>query len=316
VRRPIRLWLIAAAAAATALATACGGDGQKTDTAASQAPFTWPEGPRDVAVLEIEDRGTIRIALYPEIAPKTVENFAKLAGEGFYDGTTFHRVIPDFMIQGGDPNTRDTIPKNDGNGGPGYTIDDEFSNAPHLRGVVSMANRGHPNSAGSQFFIVHQDKPHLDGHYAAFGRVIEGIDIVDAIAEVEIDKFGRWGPENRPIENVVIKTLRIEPATEAPGGVGDLGRGGGEQGGRGGAGVRGSAHAAPVESGLAAPDSRGYGHRPVGPVAQSVEHVTENHGVDSSILSWATTFSSTITYGYGDSPLRGVRRVNSRVSTM
>jgi len=212
VRQMLRLWLMAAIAAALA-AAACGGDGQKSDPAGSQAPFTWPEGPRDVAVLEIEGLGTIRIALYPEIAPRTVENFASLAGQGYYDGTTFHRVIPDFMIQGGDPNTRDRLPKNDG--GPGYTIDDEFNDAPHLRGVVSMANRGHPNSAGSQFFIVHRDTPHLDGHYTAFGRVIEGLDVVDAISEVEVDEFGRWGPENRPIENVVVGSIRIERGGEA-----------------------------------------------------------------------------------------------------
>jgi len=225
VKRSIRLCLIAIPAAALALA--CGGDTEKTDHAENGGPgapaeaeFTWPEGPHDTAVIEVEGRGTIRIALYPEIAPNTVDNFTKLAREGFYDGTTFHRVVRDFMIQGGDPNSKDDILKNDGLGGPGYTIEDEFSQTPQRRGVVSMANSGQANSAGSQFFILHRDMPHLDGGYTAFGRVVEGMEVVDAIAEVETDQHGRWGPKNRPLENVVVRTIRIQPAprtqTNAP----------------------------------------------------------------------------------------------------
>jgi peptidyl-prolyl cis-trans isomerase B (cyclophilin B) len=120
-------------------------------------------------------------------------------------------VIPGFMIQGGDPNTRDRDPTNDGQGGPGYLMDDEFNAAPHGRGVVSMANVGRPNSAGSQFFIVHaENAPHLDAHYTAFGRVVSGMHIVDEIVEVERDEHGRWGPPNRPIENVVMQRVTVD----------------------------------------------------------------------------------------------------------
>ena len=128
----------------------------------------------------------IRIELYPETAPITVENFIKLAQEGFYDGLTFHRVIPGFMIQGGCPNGT-------GTGGPGWHIKGEFASngvenpLKHTRGVISMARAMDPDSAGSQFFIMHQDAPHLDGQYAAFGKVVEGMDVVDEIASVQTD---------------------------------------------------------------------------------------------------------------------------------
>jgi len=139
----------------------------------------------------------IKIELYPEMAPKTCENFIKLAKEGFYDGLIFHRVIPGFMIQGGDPDGT-------GAGGPGYTIPGEFSangfNNPlkHTRGVISMARTMDPNSAGSQFFIMHEDAPHLDGQYAAFGKVISGMDVVDEIAETPTS----WS--DRPYEDQVM----------------------------------------------------------------------------------------------------------------
>jgi len=172
------------------------------------------KGPHPHAILEIHDLGNIRIELLPEIAPKTVENFIKLAESGFYERTTFHRVIPGFMIQGGDPGSRNPDPRLLGNGGPCYEIPDEFSDFPHTRGVVSMANKGRPNTGGSQFFIVHQDARGLDGHYAAFGRVVEGMDVVDAITQVEIDTYGRYGPTDRPFPvSVVIDAVRIEPAS-------------------------------------------------------------------------------------------------------
>ncbi len=177
---------------------------------ATAKDFAWPDGPRDHAVIEVGDLGRIRIALFPEIAPATVENFAKLADAGFYAGTTFHRVIPGFVVQGGDPNTRDDDPRNDGKGHPGYRINDEFSDAPHVRGVVSMANKGRENSGGSQFFIVHQDARALDGKYAVFGRVLEGIEVVDAITQVPIDTYGRFGLPDRPVEKVVVEKLWIE----------------------------------------------------------------------------------------------------------
>jgi peptidyl-prolyl cis-trans isomerase B (cyclophilin B) len=170
-------------------------------------------GPHDVAVITVRDIGVIRIELLPEIAPGTVANFEKLATDGFYDGTTFHRVIPGFMIQGGDPFSRNVDPRDDGKGGPGYHIEDEFSAFPHVRGVVSMANTGNPNSGGSQFFIVHQDARHLDGHYAAFGRVIESLEAVDAVTRVPIDKYGRFGPRDRPYPDpVVVESVRIQRA--------------------------------------------------------------------------------------------------------
>ncbi len=171
------------------------------------------EGPHDVAVVTVREHGVIRIELLPEIAPESVANFAKLANQGFYDGTHFHRVIPGFMIQGGDPASKNKDPRDDGKGGPGYTIVDEFSDFPHHRGVVSMANTGSPESGGSQFFIVQADSAHLDGKYSAFGRVVEGIEVVDAISRVQLDKYGRYGPRDRPHPvPVVIGTIRIEPA--------------------------------------------------------------------------------------------------------
>jgi peptidyl-prolyl cis-trans isomerase B (cyclophilin B) len=171
------------------------------------------EGPHDHAIIEIRDIGSIRIQLLPELAPLTVENFIELSEAGFYQGILFHRVSPGFMIQAGDPASRDPDPRLVGGGGPGYQIRDEFSDFPHTRGVVSMANKGTRNSAGSQFFIVHQDSVGLDGQFSVFGRVVEGIAVVDAITEVEIDTYGRYGPIERPHPvAVVIDAVRIERA--------------------------------------------------------------------------------------------------------
>ena len=135
------------------------------------------------AIIEMENGGTMTLELYPEIAPITVANFVKLANEGFYNGLIFHRVIAGFMIQGGDPTGT-------GMGGPGYQIKGEFSSngvkntLKHTRGVISMARSMQPNSAGSQFFIMHKDAPHLDGSYAAFGKLTDGFDVLDRIAGV------------------------------------------------------------------------------------------------------------------------------------
>jgi cyclophilin family peptidyl-prolyl cis-trans isomerase len=167
---------------------------------------------REVAVLEVRGLGEIRIELLAEKAPKTVANFKKLAGEGFYDGTTFHRVIPGFMIQGGDPNTKNRDPRDDGKGHPGYRIEDEPNDTAHLRGVVSMANRGRPGTAGSQYFIVVGNSPHLDGAYTAFGLVTAGMEVADAIAQVPRDQYGRHGPKNRPLDDVVVESVWIEAA--------------------------------------------------------------------------------------------------------
>jgi cyclophilin family peptidyl-prolyl cis-trans isomerase len=208
--------IVLVALTAVLLLAGCGGAGSEAPGAgvgpAADAALA-VEGPHDVAVLTVRDLGEIRIELLAKLAPGTVANFAKLAGEGFYDGTSFHRVIPGFMIQGGDPNTRDKDPRNDGTGGPSYTISDEFNGLSHARGVVSMANKGRPDTAGSQFFIVHRDSPHLDGSYTAFGRVAEGMDVVDAITALELDKYGRYGPRDRPYPvSAVVETIRIEPA--------------------------------------------------------------------------------------------------------
>ena len=157
---------------------------------------------RQIAVIET-NFGNIVIQLYPDVAPGHVENFVKLAQDGFYDGTTFHRVIPDFMIQGGDPNSKDEDRSNDGQGGPGYTINAEFSDVPHKRGILSMARAQDPNSAGSQFFIVVKDSNFLDGQYTVFGEVIEGMDVADKIVNVKRD-----GNDN-PLEKVTMKvTIR------------------------------------------------------------------------------------------------------------
>ena len=140
--------------------------------------------------------GTIELELFPEDAPKTVDNFTKLAGEGFYDGVVFHRVIPDFMIQGGDPTGT-------GSGGPGYTFEDEFNDHPVARGALAMANAG-PNTNGSQFFIVTADAcPWLDGKHTVFGQVTDGMDAVDAISQLETD------PGDRPRDEVVIERIDL-----------------------------------------------------------------------------------------------------------
>ena len=143
-----------------------------------------------IATIEMEDGGVITLELYPEVAPISVNNFISLANKGFYDGLIFHRVISGFMIQGGDP-------QGSGMGGPGYSIKGEFSgngvknDLSHARGVLSMARAQNPNSAGSQFFIMHADGPFLDGQYAAFGKVVEGIEVVDRIAAVKTDRMDK-----------------------------------------------------------------------------------------------------------------------------
>ena len=154
-------------------------------------------------IITMEHGKQIKLELDKTAAPITVENFEKLVGEGFYNGLIFHRVIPGFMIQGG-------CPDGTGMGGPGYQIKGEFLqngvNNPlkHTRGVISMARAAHPDSAGSQFFIMHEDAPHLDGQYAAFGKVVEGIEVVDEIASVQTDY------SDRPLTEQKIKSITIE----------------------------------------------------------------------------------------------------------
>jgi cyclophilin family peptidyl-prolyl cis-trans isomerase len=147
------------------------------------------------AVLRTSE-GAIELELFPEAAPKTVENFAKLAADGYYDGLVFHRVIPDFMIQGG-------CPQGDGTGGPGYTFEDEFNEHPVARGYLAMANAG-PNTNGSQFFVVTADAcPWLDGKHTVFGRITSGQDVADRISLVERDD------RDRPLEPVVIESVEL-----------------------------------------------------------------------------------------------------------
>ena len=158
-----------------------------------------------VVTMKITDRGTVKIELYPEIAPNTVNNFISLVEDGFYDGLTFHRVIADFMIQGGDPN-------GDGTGGPGYSIKGEFTNNGfennllHEVGVISMARSPYSmDSAGSQFFIMVEDQPSLDGDYAAFGKVVEGMDVVEDISETATDE-----KTDKPLEDVIMKKVTVD----------------------------------------------------------------------------------------------------------
>ena len=153
-------------------------------------------------IIEMENGDVMKGELYPEIAPITVENFEKLAGEGFYDGPTFHRVIPGFMIQGG-------CPLGNGTGGPGHTIKGEFAangvknDLKHDRGVLSMARAMNPNSAGSQFFIMVEKAPHLDGQYAAFGKITEGMEAADRIVAVQRDY------SDKPLTPQIIRTIRV-----------------------------------------------------------------------------------------------------------
>ena len=192
-----------------------------SDVAEASLPFDWPEDPgHPVLGLEIESKsktaaGMISIELMPELAPVTVASIIDLAKNQYYDGTTFHRVIPGFMIQGGDPNSRDRNPNNDGEGNGQVTMPDEFGRAPFLRGVVGMGNKGQKNSTGGQFFIMHADNRSLDGHYTVVGRVISGMKVVDSIAQIETDRVGRWGPRDRPIENVVMKKVGIAVSARA-----------------------------------------------------------------------------------------------------
>ncbi len=156
-----------------------------------------------VVTMTMEGGGEVEIELYPNVARNTVNNFISLVQDGFYDGLTFHRVIPDFMIQGGDP-------EGIGIGGPGYSIVGEFENngyendLKHERGVISMARSNDPNSAGSQFFIMVADSPHLDGDYAAFGKVVKGMEVVDEIVGTETNSH------DQPLEDQVIESMTVE----------------------------------------------------------------------------------------------------------
>ena len=166
------------------------------------------ENKNPVVTIEMENGDVMKAELYPEVAPNTVNNFISLVSKGFYDGVIFHRVISGFMIQGGDP-------KGTGVGGPGYSIKGEFTgngfknDLKHDRGVLSMARTMAPNSAGSQFFIMHQNSPHLDGQYAAFGKIIEGLDVVDKIASTRTD-YNDKPRTPQVMKKVTVDTFGVE----------------------------------------------------------------------------------------------------------
>ena len=175
----------------------------------SEADVSGLAGGNPVASITVAGYGTMKIELYPDVAPNTVKNFIALAQSGFYDGLTFHRIYKNFMIQGG-------CPQGNGMGDPGYSIKGEFSSngfdndLAHTRGVISMARSQMPDSAGSQFFIMHQDAPQLDGKYAAFGMVIEGLDVLDAIAESEVTFNAGSGEMSNPVKPVIIESVTVE----------------------------------------------------------------------------------------------------------
>ena len=173
--------------------------------AADKAPAVQPpadKGPKAIIKTKL---GEIEIKLFPDKAPKHVENFLKLAKSGFYNGTIFHRVIPNFMIQGGDPNTKDLNKKElYGMGGPGHSVKAEFNDVPHKRGIVSMARSNDPDSAGSQFFIVVEDSPFLDGKYTAFGQVVKGLGVADKIVNQARDA------RDNPIERIEMTVTVVE----------------------------------------------------------------------------------------------------------
>lgn len=162
-----------------------------------------------VATITVKDFGVMKVELYPNKAPNTVNNFISLANKGFYDGLTFHRVYKGFMIQGG-------CPDGTGGGDPGYSIKGEFSgngvenDLMHTRGVISMARSKSPDSAGSQFFIMHEDAPHLDGQYAAFGKVTEGLDVLDKIADAEVTLNMSSGEMSTPVNKIIIESISVD----------------------------------------------------------------------------------------------------------
>lgn len=170
-----------------------------------------------IVTMTMENGDTMTFELYPDIAPNTVNNFISLIKKGFYDDLTFHRVIKGFMIQGG-------CPEGNGTGGPGYHIPGEFAqngftnDLKHTPGVLSMARAGHPDSAGSQFFIMHETSPHLDGAYAAFGKIIDGMDVVNKIANVQTSIFGDMPVETQRIKTVTVDTQGVDyPEPETSG---------------------------------------------------------------------------------------------------
>ena len=183
----------------------------KTETKNEEAKPTNAPAAKEVAVIKTSE-GEMVLEFYPEVAPNHVDNFKKLAKKGFYDGTAFHRVIKGFMIQGGDPNSKDEAKKNAqgadgwGAGGPGYTIKAEFNNKPHVRGTLSMARTADPDTAGCQFFICHGTPSFLNGQYTVFGQLIKGDDVLEKIATTAVE------PGDRPVKRMNIESVKIVAA--------------------------------------------------------------------------------------------------------
>ena len=164
----------------------------------------------EIAIIKTS-HGEMKVAFWPDVAPKTVENFKKLAREGFYNGTAFHRIIKGFMIQGGCPNTKVGATGMPGTGDPGYKLKAEFNSKPHVKGVISMARSSAPDSAGCQFFIVHGDARFLDNQYTAFGALVKGEDVLEKLANVPT-KSGGGGEKSTPIDRVAVESVTIVAA--------------------------------------------------------------------------------------------------------
>jgi peptidyl-prolyl cis-trans isomerase B (cyclophilin B) len=199
--------MVAAGLSAAGGASAADPPAKAAAPAASKAAAAGEE----VAILETS-RGRMVVEFWEKDAPKTVANFKKLARQGYFDGTGFHRIIKGFMVQAGDPKSKNPKAPDLGTGDPGYKIPDEFNARKHVKGVLSMANSGTPNSAGSQFFIMHAPAAHLDGKYTGFGRLIEGMDVLDAIANSPTGPNAMMGGEkSRPLEWTTMKSVKIAP---------------------------------------------------------------------------------------------------------
>ena len=184
---------------------------QETSPTPDMSPSPSPSAQNEVAVIKTSE-GEMVAEFWPDVAPNTVENFKKLAKQGFYDGTAFHRIVKGFMIQGGDPNTKDPAKEAMfGSGGPGYKIKAEFNEKLHETGVLSMARSADPNSAGSQFFIMLGRSPHLDRQYTGFGKLIKGQDVLAKIGETPVTMSGS-GERSKPTTRVTVESIKIVPA--------------------------------------------------------------------------------------------------------
>ncbi len=195
------------------LATACAQADKKEEKKDAKKEEAKPakSESKEIAVIKTTE-GEMVLEFWPDVAPKTVENFKKLAKDGFYDGTAFHRIIKGFMIQGGDPLTKDETKESLwGTGGPGYTIKAEFNDHPHIRGVISMARSALPDSAGSQFFICHGEAKSLDHKYTAFGKLIKGDDVLEKVANTPVTG-SRGGENSKPTKRVGVESIKIVPA--------------------------------------------------------------------------------------------------------